>query len=247
MVTASTYQNEVMSRGLAETHQTAAVVVDGNKVTPICKLLATEGFNVDLLRSDDLLSNGRPHRSYDVVLLDLVHFDDRWQNACMRLRSQDHRVPIIVLSENSTVADRIRGFDSGCDEFLGKPYACNEISARLRALLRRSGDNAPQSALRYADLSIDLASRVAYRGNTRIELSRREFALLAFFIQNAEHILSREYILEHVWGTQGGKQQSNVVDVYVNYLRNKIEQGEHARLIQTVRGKGYVLHAETMS
>jgi DNA-binding response OmpR family regulator len=245
MVTISATRPETIS-STAMTAQNAAVVATSGELTPICRLLANDGFSVDLMQPCELLDGS--NRPYDLVLLDLAEFDGHWQDACIQLRARHEATPIVVLSEQSSTTDRIRGFDSGADEFIDKPYAGTEVSARLRSLMRRSvARNAMMRSgeqildLRYGDLILDLASRVAYRDETRIDLSRREFALLSFFVQNSEQILSREVILKNVWGTVR-KHDSNVVDVYVNYLRNKTEQGKHTRLIHTVRRKGYVLN-----
>ncbi len=233
--------------------QSAAVFAEAGQFTPVCHLLTNQGFDVDILRSQDLEQGSVPSRLYDLVLLDLDRFDDRWEDTCVRIRARHDHVPIVVLSEVSTVNERVRGFESGADEFITKPFSNHEMSARLRSLMRRSHTKNGQSRsgegsldLRYADLVMDLASRVAYRGETRIELSRREFSLLSFFVQNAEEVLSRDKILQNVWGTLR-KHDSNVVDVYVNYLRNKTESGKHTRLIHTVRRQGYVLHHRPVS
>lgn len=237
----------VLGQHLDEARHSAAVVAHGaqvHQITPLCRLLSKEGFAVDLLRTDELLSQGSMSRPYQVVLFDLESFDDDGQIACSRLRTQNAHMPIMVLSCDNSVTDRIRGFDCGADDFIGKPYSSSELSARLRALLRRSGPAKPQNILRYHDLAVDLTSRVVRRGEHHIDLSRREFALLVFLMQNAEKVLGRQEILKNVWANSTSQEKSNVVDVYVNYLRNKTEQGQHDRLIQTIRGKGYMLHSK---
>lgn len=228
----------------------AAVISDStrvNQITPLCKLLNNEGFDVDLLWTEEVTANRPISKSYELAVLDVVRFDDGGQNACSRLRALDECMPIVVLSQENTVTDRIRGFESGADDFIGKPYSAREVSARLRSLMRRSGSVTPQNVLRYEDLTIDLASRVAYRGDRYIDLSRREFALLSYLMRHAEQVMTREQLLENVWANSTNLEKSNVVDVYINYLRNKTEQGRHNRLIQTVRGKGYMLHRQHMA
>ncbi len=228
----------------------AAIVSDvarSEQMTPLCRLLDNEGFEVDLLWTEDLLSNTSAPKCYDVALLDVIRFDGQGQHACSRLRAPNEYLPIIVLSEENTVADRIRGFDSGVDDFIGKPYSAREVSARLRSLMRRTGALSPQHVLRYDDLTIDLASRVAYRGDRYIDLSRREFALLVFLMRNAERAISRAEFLQNVWANCTNQERSNVVDVYINYVRNKTEQGGYPRLIHTVRGQGYMLHRQRIT
>lgn len=225
----------------------AAVVSDvprAEQVNPLCRLLDNEGFAVDLISTDALSSANPLGKSYDVAVLDVVRFDYQGQNACAQLRSPNEGLPIVVLSEENTVADRIRGFDSGVDDFIGKPYSAREVSSRIRSLMRRTGALSPQHTLRYDDLTVDLASRVAYRGDRYIDLSRREFALLVFLIRNPERAISRVEFLENVWANSTSQDRSNVVDVYINYIRNKTEQGGSHRLIHTVRGQGYMLHCQ---
>lgn len=225
--------------------QSAAVISDRpgtEQVIPLCRLLDKEGFQVDVLSAMDLFSNGAVCKSYDVAVLDVTRFDSLGQHACNRLRSPNEFLPIMVLCEENNVADRIRGFDCGVDDFIGKPYSARELSARLRSLMRRNGAVSPQHVLRYDDLTVDLASRVAYRGDRYIDLSRREFALLIYLMRNAERAISRTEFLEQVWANATNQERSNVVDVYINYVRNKTEQGGYQRLIHTVRGQGYMLH-----
>ncbi len=229
--------------------QSAAVISDRSgteQVMPLRRLLDREGFQVDVLSATDLFSNGAVCTSYDVAVLDVARFDGLGLHACKRLRSPNKYLPIMVLCEDNNVADRIRGFECGVDDFIGKPYSARELSARLRSLMRRNGAVSPQHVLRYGDLTVDLASRVAYRGDRYIDLSRREFALVSYLMRNAERAISRTEFLQQVWANATNQERSNVVDVYINYVRNKIEQGgrEH-RVIHTVRGRGYMLHHQS--
>jgi len=228
----------------------AAIVSDisgTEQVSPLCRLLDKEGFAVDVLSTADLAAHPALQKHYDVAVLDLVRFDGQGEHACDWLRGPNEYLPIIVLCEENTVTDRIRGYDNGVDDFIGKPYSAREVTARLRSLMRRSGSLASQHVLRYDDLTVDLASRVAYRGDRYIDLSRREFALLVYFMRSPERAVSRSEFLERVWGNAMNQGKSNVVDVYINYLRNKTEQGGHHRLIHTVRGKGYMLHHQRVA
>ncbi|MCH8878404.1 MAG: response regulator transcription factor [Planctomycetes bacterium] len=229
---------------------TAAIVSDvpaTEQVTPLCRLLVKEGFAVDVLSTESLATHPTLVKHYDVAVLDLIRFDGQGQHACRWLRAPNEYLPIIVLCEENTVTDRILGYDNGVDDFIGKPYSAREVTARLRSLMRRSGSLASQHVLRYDDLTIDLASRVAYRGDRYIDLSRREFALLVYFMRSPERAVSRSEFLKSVWGNATNQEKSNVVDVYINYLRNKTEQGGHHRLIHTVRGKGYMLHHKRLA
>lgn len=225
--------------------QNAAIVSDvpqAGAVEPLCRLLNSEGFSVDLMSKDQMLLSTSAGKPYDLAILDLIRFDGQGERACRRLREPNENIPIVVLSEENTVTDRIRGFDCGIDDFIGKPYSAREVSARLRSLLRRSSATTPQHVLRYDDLSVDLASRVAYRGEHYIDLSRREFALLVYLLRNPDRAISRTEFLKNVWANSTNQERSNVVDVYINYVRNKTEQGGLHRLIHTVRGQGYMLH-----
>lgn len=226
----------------------AALITDHRgigQVTPLCSILTQQGIGVDLVPAEELLAGKNLTRDYDLAVLDFTHFDGTGQQACATLRNTCNRLPIMILSADNSVADRIKGYESGADDYVGKPFVQDEVTVRVRALLRRGGNTKPQNILNYGDLTLDLASRVAHRGDYHVDLSRREFSLLSYFVQNAEVVLTRAEILENVWG-QSSSHQSNVVDVYVNYLRNKIDQGPSGRLIHTVRGKGYILHNQWM-
>ncbi len=158
---------------------------------------------------------------------------------CRRLRRGGSRVPVLMLTARDEVADRVAGLDAGADDYVVKPFALEELLARLRALLRRtSGTSA--DVLQFADLELDPATRIVTRGGDPIELTRTEFSLLELFLLNPRQVLTRSVIFERVWGYDFGFG-SNSLDVYVGYLRRKTEQGGRPRLIQTVRGVGYAL------
>lgn len=160
---------------------------------------------------------------------------------CRRLRSRGDGTPILMLTARDLVSDRVAGLDAGADDYLVKPFALEELRARLRALLRRSG--AAQEVLTYADIALDTAACRARRGERQLELTRTEYALLELFLRNAERVLSRTLIFDSVWGYDFGPS-SNASWVYVSYLRAKLEAAGERRLIQTVRGLGYVLREE---
>jgi len=159
---------------------------------------------------------------------------------CRQLRSEGSRVPILVLTARAGVADRVAGLDAGADDYLTKPFALDELLARLRALLRRSGAEDHDPELRLDDLVLDPSTRECHRGDRRIELTRTEYQLLELFLRNPRVVLSRTRIFERVWEYDFGPE-SNSLEVYVGYLRRKLEAGGEPRLIHTVRGVGYVL------
>jgi two-component system response regulator MprA len=158
---------------------------------------------------------------------------------CRRLRSAGNGIPVLMLTARDEVADRVAGLDAGADDYLVKPFALEELLARLRALLRRSSDD-PKDVLRFADLELDPATREVSRSGDPIELTRTEFSLLELFLRNPKQVLTRSVIFERVWGYDFG-YSSNSLDVYMGYLRRKTEAGDKPRLLQTVRGVGYAL------
>jgi DNA-binding response OmpR family regulator len=158
------------------------------------------------------------------------------------LRDRRVQTPVLLLTARDGVADKVTGLDLGADDYLTKPFAFEEFVARVRALLRRSGGRA-EPRLQVADLSLDPATRGVARGGRRITLTAREYALLEYFLRNIGRVLTRPMITQHVWGMDFDPE-SNVVDVYVGYLRRKIDGEGEPRLLQTVRGAGYMLSAE---
>jgi two-component system response regulator MprA len=175
----------------------------------------------------------------DVVVLDILMPVMDGLEACRRLREGGDRTPVLMLTARDAVGDRVEGLDAGADDYLVKPFALDELLARVRALLRRSGvgDDKP---LRFADLSLDPVTREVHRGERPIDLSRTEHSLLELFLLNPKRVLPREVIFDRVWGYDFGPT-SNTLEVYVGYLRRKTEAEGEPRLIHTVRGIGYVL------
>jgi len=159
---------------------------------------------------------------------------------CRRLRSTGDRTPVLILTARDAVTDRVAGLDAGADDYVVKPFALDELLARLRALLRRSGASAAGQVLRFADLSLDPVAHQVKRGDREIELTRTEFLLLELFLLHPKQVLTRSVIFERVWGYDFGPD-SNSLEVYVSYLRRKTEAGGEPRLLHTVRGVGYVL------
>ena len=150
--------------------------------------------------------------------------------------------PVLLLTVRATIEDKVLGLDAGADDYLTKPFAFQELVARVRALLRRRSDTEP-AVLRISDLTLDPARRLVLRGDKKIDLSPREFSLLDFFMRNPGRVLTRTMIINHVWDYDFDTD-TNVIDVYINYLRKKIDTGGKPKLIHTVRGAGYVLKEE---
>jgi two-component system response regulator MprA len=179
----------------------------------------------------------------DAVILDVLMPGMDGLEVCRTLRSHGSRLPILMLTARTQVEDRVEGLDAGADDYLTKPFALEELLARVRALLRRSGDDgAAGELLRFADLELDPGTREVRRDGERIELTRTEFSLLELFLLNPRQVLTRSVIFERVWGYDFGFA-SNSLDVYIGYLRRKTEAGGKARLIHTVRGVGFMLAA----
>jgi DNA-binding response OmpR family regulator len=159
------------------------------------------------------------------------------------LRAEGVKAPVLILTARDAVSDRVAGLDSGADDYLTKPFAFEELLARVRALLRRGGERT-SVVLRVADLTLDPATREVRRGARRVSLTAREYTLLEYFMRSAGRVLSRSMLAQHVWGLDFDPE-SNVVDVYVGYLRRRIQADGESRLLHTVRGAGYVLKADS--
>lgn len=184
-------------------------------------------------------------RSYvpDVMVLDLGLPDIDGLDVCRQMRAEGDRTPVLMLTAREAVSDRVAGLDAGADDYLVKPFALDELFARLRALMRRAtpAPDAPGGEiLRFADLELDLRTYLARRGEREFDLTRTEFMLLELFLRNPRHVLTREVIFDRVWGFDFGPT-SNSLDVYIGYLRRKIEHDDQPRLIHTIRGVGYVM------
>ena len=182
---------------------------------------------------------------YDLVILDIMLPDIDGFAVCRELRRMNLDVPILMLSARGVVEDRVQGLDSGADDYLTKPFAFSELSARVRALLRRQKPS-KFLTLVVGDVTLDPVKRTVLRGTRRIDLSQKEFALLDYLMRNADQVLTRTMIAEHVWDFTWDRL-TNVIDVYVNHLRRKLEDNGEPRLIQAVRGVGYVIRAQEES
>ena len=212
--------------------------------------LSYEGYGVAIAESGaDALDTIREHRP-DLVILDIMLPGDiDGLEVCRRLRSAGDDYPVLMLTARDEVADRVAGLDAGADDYLVKPFAFEELVARIRALLRRRDRREEESLslngeiLRYDDLSLDTTTRFAHRGERRIELTTREFDLLMLFLRHPNQVLPRDVIMERVWGYDF-PGESNVLEVYVKNLRRLLEAEGESRLLQTVRGAGYVLRRD---
>ena len=181
----------------------------------------------------------------DAIVLDVAMPGVDGLGVARRLRADGHDTPILMLTARDAVDDRVAGLDAGADDYLVKPFALEELLARLRALLRRTTqDDAGDEVLRFGDISLDPATRLVHRGERRIELTNTEFLLLELFLANPRVVLERDVILDRVWGFDSGTS-SNALEVYVGYLRRKLEAEGEPRVLQTVRGVGYQLLAPT--
>ena len=204
------------------------------------RALRGAGYQVQAVADGQAALAGARSPGLDVLVLDLGLPVVDGLAVCRQLRGEGRRVPILVLTARAGVADRVAGLDAGADDYLTKPFALDELLARLRALLRRSGAEDHDAELRLADLTLDPNTRECHRGERLIELTRTEHLLLELFLRNPRIVLSRTRIFEHVWGYDFGPE-SNSLEVYVGYLRRKLEADGEPRLLHTVRGVGYVL------
>ena len=217
------------------------VVDDDPQIVSVLKRgLAFEGYAVDTAESGDKALAIARQSPPDLVVLDIMMPGLDGIEVTKRLR-QGGDVPILLLTAKGTIPDKVAGLDAGADDYLAKPFSFDELLARVRALLRRR--QPPDAAiLQFADLIANTATREVQRGGESIELTTREYELLLFFLRNPRQVLTRDMIYERVWGYDFGGE-SNIIDVYIRYLREKLERGGRARLIHTVRGAGYVLKA----
>ncbi len=208
----------------------------------VVKHLVTEGYSVDSCLDGEEAIAILSYTEYDAVILDIMMPKADGFSVLRFLRDAGKSTPVLFLTAKDAVSDRVKGLDSGANDYLVKPFALQELSARIRAMTRTSAGNAGNE-LRVADLELDFASHVVKRGGREIPLSAKEYALLEYLMLNSGKILSREKIEDHIWNFdyEGG---TNVVDVYIRYLRKKIDDGQKKKLIHTVRGRGYVIRED---
>ena len=221
----------------------AVLVVEDDRdlLSVLQRLLAAEGYRVLSAQDGEAGLHSALDHQPDLVILDIGLPVRNGVEVARELRARGFRAPMLMLTARSSVSDRVSGLDAGADDYLPKPFEFPELLARVKALLRRATITAESAVMRVRDLSLDPISRRVERGGKEIELTQKEYALLEYLMRNAGRVVSRQMISENVW-----KQQmdplTNVVDVYINYLRNKVDRGYEPRLIHTVRGVGYTLH-----
>lgn len=219
------------------------VVEDERRVAAFVQRgLKEEGYAVDVAYEGEEALDWAAATEYDLILLDVLLPKKNGFEVCRELRRRGERAPILMLTARDSVDDRVQGLDSGADDYLVKPFAFQELLARLRALLRRGGA-VESTRLQVGDLTLDTLSRRALRGDKIIDLTAREYALLEFLMRHPGQALSRTQIGDHAWGYDF-LASSNVVDVYIGYLRRKIDDGQAIKLIQAIRGLGYKIEGE---
>ena len=220
------------------------IIEDENKLARLLKQgLEENGFTVDLAHDGADGQYQVENYPYDTVLLDLMLPEVDGLTILASLREQGSDVPVLIVTARGEVEDRIKGLNLGADDYLAKPFDLDELIARLRALIRRSRGK-PSPLLTVGDLTIDTNIRTVSRAGTAIQLSAREYDILVYLALNSGRVVSRTELIEHIYETDY-EWDSNVIDVYISYLRTKIDKGYPAPLIQTVRGAGYLLKGES--
>jgi DNA-binding response OmpR family regulator len=220
---------------------TILVVEDSREVLAVLeRILSANGYVVRTARDGDAGLAMALDMHPDLVILDIGLPTVSGLQVAVELRNRSFRSPLLMLTARDTVSDKVTGLDAGADDYLAKPFDYDELLARVKALLRRAALRAGEAVMRVGDLALDPISREVTRSGRPISLTPKEYALLEFLMKNAGRELSREQITEQVW-KQDYDPSTNIVDVYVNYLRKKIEDGEQRPLLHTVRGIGYVL------
>ena len=204
--------------------------------------LAAERFAVDVARTGHEGLELAQSYDYDVIILDLLLPGLDGTEVLHKIRRTDSQVPILILTARDAVRDKVAHFEAGADDYLTKPFAFAELLVRVKALLRR-GATRQETVLRVADLELDRLSQQVRRGGKRIELTSKEYSLLEYLMANTGRVLSRTMIIEHVWD-QSFDGATNIVDVYVRHLRDKVDEGREGNLIRTVRGVGYAISDE---
>jgi two-component system response regulator MprA len=222
----------------------AILVVDDDQAVrdALRRALTLQGYEVSLAGDGEeglLKLRSNPHAT-DLLIVDILMPRLDGLEMTRRLRADGSQLPILMLTARDQVADRVAGLEAGADDYLVKPFALEELVARVRALLRRQGSDETAATLSFADLELDTGTREVQRGDESLTLTRTEFALLELFLRNPKQVLTRSVIFDRVWGYDFG-YGSNSLDVYISYLRKKTEAGGKPRLIHTVRGVGYAL------
>jgi two-component system, OmpR family, response regulator MprA len=234
------------SNSVRNVHDTAMaiLVVDDDQAVrdALRRALTLQGYSVEAATDGEeaLAVLGKPDAAVDLLVVDILMPGLDGLEVTRRLRADGNQLPILMLTARDQVSDRVAGLEAGADDYLVKPFALEELVARVRALLRRLGADEVADIFRFADLELDTGTREVTRGGESLVLTRTEFALLELFLRNPRQVLTRSVIFDRVWGYDFG-YGSNSLDVYISYLRKKTETGGAPRLIHTVRGVGYAL------
>lgn len=217
------------------------VIEDEQRMAEVIRQgLSEEGYRVLVCADGETGLAQAGGGAFDLVVLDVMLPGMDGFAVCRALRERGLATPIIMLTAMGELNDKVKGLDSGANDYLTKPFAFEELLARVRALLRGRAAAAPAESLRVGDLLLDRGSQRVYRGGAEIELSRREFALLEYLVRNAGKLVTRTMIAEQVWN-QECNAYSNVIDVFINHLRKKVDEGHERKLIQTLRGRGFMV------
>src|SRR5580765_9054146 len=227
---------------MAHTDAVRILVVDDEPAVreSLDRALRLEGYEIELAGNGEQALRAIGDKLPDAIVLDVMMPVLDGLATSRAIRAAGMRVPILMLTARDEVSDRVAGLDAGADDYLVKPFALEELVARVRALLRRLGADEDGHVLRFADLELDTGTREVLRGDVSLTLTRTEFALLELFLRNPRQVLTRSVIFDRVWGYDFG-YGSNSLDVYISYLRKKTEAGGAPRLIHTIRGVGYAL------
>ena len=216
------------------------VVEDEHKLNrTICQALREESYAVDAAYDGEEAEQLSEVNDYDLIILDILLPRQDGLQVCIGIRRRGSATPILMLTAKDAYEDRVRGLDSGADDYLVKPFHMGELMARVRALLRRDS-HAKSTKLQVADLELDTRSHRVTRGQMPIELTSKEYAMLEYFMRHPDQVLTRTMISEHVWDDDF-ESFSNIIDVYIRRLRRKIDEGTTTRLLHTIRGSGYLL------
>lgn len=216
------------------------IIEDEKKVAEFVRHgLKEEGYAVDVAFDGEQGYFMAADNEYDLILLDLMLPKMDGISLCTKIRGDGLEMPVLMLTAKDEVRDKVRGLDAGADDYLAKPFAFEELLARIRALLRKTYAH-PATRLQVEDLVLDMINHKVFRGGLEIELTTKEYALLEYLMRNAGTVVTRAMIAEHVWDINFDTF-TNVIDVYINYLRNKIDRDHETKLIHTIRGRGYIL------
>ncbi|MFW5786748.1 MAG: response regulator transcription factor [Halanaerobiales bacterium] len=219
------------------------IIEDESKIARIMELeLEHEGYKVDVVKTGQNGLDKLKEKNYDLLLLDIMLPGMNGMEVCSRIR-EFSEIPIIMVTAKDAVSEKVNGLDTGADDYITKPFATEELLARIRALLRRNKEEKDDNILKIDNLTVNLEKHQVKRNNKIIELTKKEYDLLTYLLKNKEVVVSRKQLLNNVWGYDYAGE-TNIVDVYIRYLRSKIDDPFPKKLIHTVRGVGYVMREE---